>query len=50
MAKKKYKAVVGLDNDKTGKRFEPGDAVSEDDFTKATIKHWLKKGAIREVK
>lgn len=43
-----YKATVGLTNDKTGKRFEPGDVVKDDDFPKPVIKSWLERGHLVE--
>lgn len=43
-----YKATVGLTNDKTGKRFEPGDAVKDGDFPKSEITYRLKRGHLVE--
>lgn len=44
----KYIATVGLTDDKTGKRFEPGDKVTDKDFTKSVIAAWLKRGHLVE--
>lgn len=44
MAKTKYIATVGLTDDKTGKRFEPGAKVTDKDFTKPVIAAWLERG------
>jgi len=41
-----YIAKVGLSNDKTGKRFEPGDKVTDEDFSRAVIENWLEIGAL----
>lgn len=43
-----YTATVGLTNDKTGKRFEPGDTVKDTDFPKPVIKAWLDRGHLVE--
>lgn len=43
-----YRATVGLTNDKTGKRFEPGDPVKDGDFPKSDIVYWLKRGHLVE--
>ena len=43
----KYKVLIGCQNDKTGKRFEPGDTVSDKDFPKLVIKHWLEKSILK---
>lgn len=41
-----YIATVGLDNDKTGKRFNAGDSVKAKDFPKKVIDAWLKRGHV----
>ena len=43
-----YVATVGLTNDKTKKRFEPGDVVTSKDFPKGVIAAWLKRGHLIE--
>ena len=45
-----YTAAVGLTNDKTGKRFEPGKPVKDGDFPKKVITAWLKSGKLKEAK
>lgn len=45
---KKYIALTGLNNDKTGKRFDPGDTVTNKDFSKSIIQHWLQTNRIAE--
>ena len=42
-----YIALTGLENDKTGRRFELGDVVQEGDFPAAILKHWLESGKVR---
>ena len=44
----KYIATVGLTNDKSKKRFEPGDTVTDKDFPKYIIEGWLKRGHLKE--
>ena len=44
----KYIATVGLTNDKTGKRFKPGDTVKDGDFPKYVIESWLERGKLEE--
>lgn len=41
-----YKTTVGLDNDKTGKRFEIGDTVQDGDFSAKIIALWVKAGVL----
>lgn len=41
MAKKKYKVLVGCQNDARGTRFEPGDEIETGDFSAKTIREWL---------
>ena len=49
MAKKKeYLVVNGVQSDKKGTRFEPGEFVTDDDFPKSVIKYWLKSGTLKE--
>ena len=43
-----YKVLIGCQNDRTGKRFEPGDTCSDKDFSKAVIKNWLKIGVLED--
>ena len=45
-----YEALVGLNNDKTKKRYEAGDIISEKDFSKKTLEHWLRTKRIKKVK
>jgi len=49
MTKKKasYKVVVGVESDKKGTRFEPGDFVTDDDFPAKIIKLWLDQGVLK---
>lgn len=44
----KYIATVGLTDDKTGKRFEPGDKIKDGDFPKYIIESWLRRGHLVE--
>lgn len=41
-----YMCIVGCENDKTGKRFEPGDTVSDKDFSPEVIANWLEIGVL----
>ena len=53
MTKKKaesYKAVVGLQSDKKGTRFEPGDIVTDGDFPASVIKYWLEVGNLKKIR
>ena len=43
-----YKVLIGCQNDRTGKRFEPGDVCTDKDFSKAVIKNWLSIGVLEE--
>jgi hypothetical protein len=43
---KRYKVVVGVDSDKKGKRWEPGDVVTERDFPKYVIAEWVEQGVL----
>ena len=43
-----YKVLIGCQNDRTGKRFEPGDACTDKDFSKAVIKNWLEIGVLED--
>ena len=43
-----YKVLVGIENDRTGKRFEPGDVCTNKDFSKAVIKNWLEIGVLEK--
>lgn len=47
---RKFEAKVGLNSDVTGKRFEPGDIVTEADFETSILEHWLKQGKLVELK
>lgn len=42
----KYLAVVGVQNDLTGKRFEAGEYVTEDDFEPEDIQNWVAIGVL----
>ena len=42
--------VKGCSNDKTGKRFEPGDKVPDNAFSQKVVKGWLKQGVLKEEK
>lgn len=49
MAKKKeYLVVNGVQSDKKGTRFEPGEFVTEDDFPKRVINYWLVSGTLKD--
>lgn len=37
---KKYRVMIAIANDETGKRFVPGDTVTADDFSYSQIKEW----------
>lgn len=39
----KFIALTGLDNDKTGRRYEAGDEITVEDFSEDVILHWLEK-------
>ncbi len=41
-----YIAKTTLTNDKTGKRFKPGEKISDADFPKDVITNWLAIGAL----
>ena len=47
-ATKRYKALVNLSNDATGKNYQAGDPVTVDDFSADVLAHWLKTGRIEE--
>lgn len=48
MAKVKEYIVLsdGVENDKTGKRFEKGAKVTNKDFKQSVIRNWLKTGVL----
>lgn len=51
VAKKKppvggYIAMTGLNNERTGRRFEAGDLVQSGDFPPETLEHWVKRGVL----
>jgi hypothetical protein len=41
-----YTAVRGVQNDKTGQRFEPGDPVPANAFTQAVLDGWVARGIL----
>ena len=43
-----YIALVGCEED-DGQRFEIGDTVPGNYFSRKTVKHWLKKGVLAEI-
>ena len=45
--KARYKVLVGVESDKKGTRFEPGDFVTDDDFPAKIIKLWLDQGVLK---
>ena len=46
-SKVRYKVMVGVESDKKGTRFEPGDFVTDDDFPAKIIKLWLDQGVLK---
>lgn len=45
--KKKYLVVNGVQSDKKGTRFEPGEIIEDGDFPVGVIKYWLKSGTLK---
>lgn len=45
----KYNVLVGCENDKTGKRFEPGDTCKDGDFPKRVIKDFIQIGVLEPI-
>jgi len=49
MAKKKYKVLVRVTNDKTRKEFLPGDELVGTEFPKRVIENWLEIGVLEKL-
>lgn len=43
-----YLVIKGVENDTTGKRFEPGETVTNKDFPEDVIDGWLQKGVLKK--
>ena len=42
----KYRAIVGLTNDRTGKGYAPGEILTAEDFDPRTLAHWAETGRV----
>lgn len=42
----KYRAIVGLTNDRTGKGYGPGDVLTAEDFDPQVLEHWAEMGRV----
>jgi len=42
----KYRAIVGLGNERTGRNYAPGDVLTAEDFDPRTLAHWAETGRV----